>query len=71
MTHYNGHTMNDSYIARGEVANITAPGSRQWGFSYDNAGQLSYYTWPNGQRTEYTYDDDGRLTGLVHKDSPA
>jgi len=71
MTDYSGHTMKYTYTARGEVANITAPGNRQWGFSYDNAGQLSYYTWPNGQRTEYTYDDDGRLTGLVHKDSPA
>ena len=35
MTDYNGHTTNYTYTARGELASITAPGSKVWTLAYN------------------------------------
>ncbi|HOH29895.1 MAG TPA: RHS repeat protein [Candidatus Hydrogenedentes bacterium] len=51
MMEYNGHTTNYTYTARGELASITAPGSKVWTFAYNALGQRTQYTHPNGTRT--------------------
>jgi YD repeat-containing protein len=68
MTDPNGQVTNYTYTDTGRLDTITAPGSKQWGFSYNNVGQPTSYTWPNGMTTAYTYDSAGRLTKIEHKD---
>ena len=46
MTDYNGHTTNYTYTARGELASITAPGSKVWTFAYNAFGYSAPYVMP-------------------------
>ena len=69
MTDYNGHTTSYMYTARGELASLTAPGSKVWSFAYNALGQRTQYTHPNGTRTEYGYDTQNRRTSIQHKDA--
>ncbi len=62
-----GNNYTYAYNAAGQLATLTAPGNRQWGFQYNDAGMPTHYTWPNGMRTEYEYDGDGRLLSLIHR----
>jgi YD repeat-containing protein len=66
--HRHGNTTTYTYNDIGQLATLTAPGSKVWSYTYDTGNRLSRVDIPNGMHTEYTYDTSGRQDAILHKD---
>ena len=69
MEDYHGNTTAYTYNDLGQLATLTAPGSKVWEYTYDTGNRLTRVDIPNGMHTEYTYDASGRQDSIHHQDS--
>ena len=69
MEDYHGNTTAYTYNDLGQLATLTAPGSKVWEYTYDTGNRLTRVDIPNGMHTAYTYDASGRQDSIHHMDS--